>query len=153
MALVVPETVSLVVTCQGPILSSLPQILVWYTKGPQATWPPTYPSAARGLGPPVEAPRHGAGRCSRGDVPGSCGQSWFCGPATSQSGCGAPTGKGAGRAGHGATGSPGQPHSPSEMTGFSGQCKHLIISLVAFLRRAVSCAVDKSSFVFLECSL
>jgi len=61
--------------------------------------------------------------------------------------------EGRGCARRGATGSPGQPRSPSEVTGFRGQCKHLVISLVAFLRMAVSCAVGKSSFVFLECSL
>ena len=36
---------------------------------------------------------------------------------------------------------------------FSGQFKHLIVSLLTFLLMNVNCAVDKSSFVFLECSL
>lgn len=37
--------------------------------------------------------------------------------------------------------------------GLRGLCKHAVISLVASLRLAVSCAVDTSSCVFLECSL
>lgn len=48
MVFVVPEPMSLVITCQGSIFSSLCQILILCPKGLQATWLSTFPLTAQG---------------------------------------------------------------------------------------------------------
>lgn len=115
----------------------------------EGNWLSSFSPAARRLGQLEAASHNDAGTISHVGVPGSWGQSLWA------SDCGG--GKRGGLTGPGQLATSNnliflQKRESSQMS-FSGQFKHLIVSLLTFLLMNVNCAVDKSSFVLLECSL